>query len=79
MAFRGDGYVYQLLKMSEMLYRPFDKELKEKLGFTFTCCEEMFIYIFKMYLKRAYEAHNKKYKFTNMIKTLFNHCVEKQY
>lgn len=71
MAFRGDGYIYQLLSMSEMLYSPFDKELKKNLGFTFTCCEELFIFIFKLYAKKALEAHSKKNKITNMIKTLY--------
>ncbi|WP_270474934.1 hypothetical protein [Clostridium cochlearium] len=71
MAFRGDGYIYQLLSMSEMLYKPFDEELKKSLGFTFTCCEELFIYIFKLYTKKALEAHSKKYKFTNIIKTFY--------
>jgi len=71
MAFRGDGYIYQLLSMSEMLYRPFDEDLKKNLGFTFTCCEELFIYIFKLYVKKALEAHSKKYKFTNVLKTLY--------
>ncbi|MBC2398743.1 hypothetical protein [Clostridium tetanomorphum] len=71
MAFRGDGYIYQLLSMSEMLYRPFDEELKKNLGFTFTCCEQLFVYIFKLYVKKALEAHSKKYKFTKMIETLY--------
>lgn len=70
MAFRGDGYLHQLLMMSELLYKPFDKEFKKSLGFTFTCCKGLFIYIFKLYGLRAMEAHNKKYKFTNMVKSL---------
>ncbi|MBU3196004.1 hypothetical protein KPL26_04895 [Clostridium algidicarnis] len=60
-----------MLSMSEMLYRPFDEELKKNLGFTFTCCEELFIYIFKLYVKKGLEAHIKKYKFSKMIETLY--------
>ena len=52
MAFRDDGYIYQLLSMSEMLYKPFDEELKI-FRFSFTCCEKLFIYIFKQYIKRS--------------------------
>ncbi|MBU3130276.1 hypothetical protein [Clostridium tagluense] len=67
MAFRGDGYIYQLVSLAEQLYKPFDTEIKDKLGFTFSCCERMMIYIFKSYGYKAFEAHNKKYK--NMFKS----------
>lgn len=70
MAFRGDGYIYQLLSMAELLYKPFDKEFKEKMGFTFTSCEEVLIYIFKSYIFKGMNAHNKKYKITYMLKTI---------
>lgn len=68
MAFRGDGYIYQLVSLAELLYKPFDTEIKEKLGFTFSCCERMMIYIFKLYMYKSLEAHKKKYK--NMLKSL---------
>ncbi len=50
MASRGDAYQFQLMEMSEKFYKPFDSEFMNKLGFTFSCCEKVFIYIYKRYI-----------------------------
>lgn len=68
MAFRGDGYIHQLIGFSEKLYSPLDQEIKAKLGFTFTSCEKVVLHIFHIYGIRLLNAHNEKYKFKNLIK-----------
>lgn len=68
MAFRGDGYIHQLIGFAEKLYSPLDQEIKAKLGFTFTSCEKIVLYIFHIYGIKLANAHNEKYKFKNMIK-----------
>lgn len=69
MAFRGDGYIHQLISFAEKLYSPLDQEIKDKLGFTFTSCNKMILYIFHMYGSRVAKAYSEKYKIQNMIKT----------
>lgn len=70
MAFRGDGYIHQLIEFAERLYSPLDQEIKAKLGFTFTSCKKVILYIFHTYGIRLLNAHNEKYKFKNIIKAL---------
>lgn len=69
MAFRGDGYIHQLISFAELLYSSLDQEIKDKLGFTFTSCKKMIIYIFYIYGTRAANAHSEKYKICNIIKS----------
>lgn len=68
MAFRGDGYIHQLISFAERLYSPLDQEIKAKLGFTFTSCKKMILYIFHIYGVRVAKAYSEKYKIQNMIK-----------
>jgi len=68
MAFRGDGYIYQLISFAEKLYSPLDQEIKTKLGFSFTSCKKMILYIFHTYGVRVAKAYSEKYKVQNMIK-----------
>ncbi len=67
-AFRGDGYIHQLISFAERLYSPLDQEIKAKLGFTFTSYKKMILYIFYTYGVRVTKAHSNKYKIKNMIK-----------
>lgn len=71
MAFRGDGYIHQLISFAEKLYSPLDQEIKGKLGFTFTSCKKMILYFFHIYGVRVTKAYSEKYKITNMIKGFF--------
>ena len=52
MVFRGDGYAHQLINVAEKLYKPFDKELIFKFGFSFSCTEAVIVYIIQTYDKR---------------------------
>lgn len=72
-AFRGDGYIHQLISFAERLYSPLDYEIKAKLGFTFTSCNKMILYIFHLYGVRIAEAYSKKYKILNMIKSFLGY------
>lgn len=69
-AFRGDGYIHQLISFAEKLYSPFDQEIKAKLGFTFTSCEKMILYVFHTYGIKIAKAYSEKYKIQNMIKAI---------
>lgn len=68
MAFRGDGYIHQLISFAEKLYSPMDQEIQAKLGFTFTSCKKMILYIFHTYGVNIANAYSEKYKIKNMIK-----------
>lgn len=71
MAFRGDGYIHQLISFADGLYSPLDQEIKSKLGFTFTSCKKMILYIFRTYGERVAKAYSEKYKVKNMAKAFF--------
>lgn len=68
-AFRGDGYIHQLISFAEQLYSPFDEEIKAKLGFTFTSLKKMILYIFHTYIDRDKKAYRNKYKLKNIRKS----------
>lgn len=70
-AFRGDGYIKQLVEMSNLLYAPFDESFSAKLGFTYTCCEKVFLYILKQYATRVSNAFKEKNKISSIIKNIF--------
>ena len=67
-AFRGDGYIHQLIDFAERLYSPLDQEIKAMLGFTFTSYKKMILYIFHTYGVRLAKAHANKYKIKNILK-----------
>lgn len=67
-AFRGDGYIHQLISFAEKLYSPLDQEIKAKLGFSFTSCKKVILYIFHTYGVRLAKAYSEKYKVPNIIK-----------
>ena len=69
MAFRGDGYIHQLINFAEILYSPLDQEIKAKLGFTFTSCKKMILYIIHIYGSRVAKAYSEKYKIRNIMKS----------
>ncbi|WP_097015329.1 hypothetical protein [Anaerocolumna aminovalerica] len=58
-AFRGDGYLFQLIDMADALYLPFDNDLKLTYGFTYTCFRNVLIHIYKEYKKRVILAYTK--------------------
>jgi len=51
LASRGDAYQFQLMELAEKFYKPFDLEFLNTLGFSFTCCERVFVYIYLRYMK----------------------------
>lgn len=53
MIFRGEGYAHQLVEIAEKLYKPFDIELHDKFGFSFSCTEAVIIYIIQTYIQRS--------------------------
>lgn len=76
--FRGDGYLKQLFGLSTLLYLPFDEIFKEKLGFSYTCCEKVMIYILKEYSLRVSKAFKEKNKITNIIRSLWTTVRNRQ-
>lgn len=68
MAFRGDGYIHQLITFAEKLYGEMDQEIKDKLGFSFTSCKKLILYIFHEYGVRIAKAHSEKFKIENVMK-----------
>lgn len=50
-ASRGDAYQFQLMEMAEKFYKPFDEDFMNVLGFTFSCCERVLVYIYKRYMQ----------------------------
>lgn len=68
-AFRGDGYLHQLMYFANKLYAPLDQEIKNKLGFTFTSCEKMIIHINHVYCERIEKVYREKNKVKNVLKT----------
>jgi len=58
LAFRGDGYFFQLIHFSNLLYSPFDNEFKEKLGFSYSVCENLIVNIYKKYLLKQINIFN---------------------
>lgn len=76
--FRGDGYIKQLLELSNLLYSPFDEKFKYKLGFTYTCCEKVMIYILKQYEQRIHKAFKEKNRVSNIIKSFWATIRKKQ-
>jgi predicted transcriptional regulator len=51
-ASRGDAYLFQLMEMAEKLYQPFDADFLEVYGFSFSCCEKVFVYMYNRYIKQ---------------------------
>ena len=39
MSFRGDAYQFQLMQVAERFYKPFDEDLKNTYGFSFSTCQ----------------------------------------
>ncbi|HZK61112.1 MAG TPA: hypothetical protein VFC41_03495 [Anaerovoracaceae bacterium] len=76
--FRGDGYLKQLFGLSNLLYSPFDEMFKEKLGFTYTCCEKVMVFILKEYSLRVSKAFKEKNIITNIIKSLWTTLRNRQ-
>ena len=56
-ASRGDAYQFQLIEMAEKLYQPFDVDFLEVYGFSFTCCEKVFVYMYKRYISELFGTH----------------------
>lgn len=56
-ASRGDAYLFQLMEMAEKLYQPFDADFLEVYGFSFSCCEKVFVYIYKRYIGELFGTH----------------------
>lgn len=70
MAFRGDGYIHQLITFAEKLYGQMDHEIKDRLGFSFTSCKKLILYILHEYGIRSAKAHSEKFKIGNMLKII---------
>ena len=56
-ASRGDAYQFQLMEMAEKLYQPFDPDFLEVYGFSFSCCEKVFVYMYKRYIGELFGTH----------------------
>lgn len=50
MAYRGDAYMFQLFGHAERLYQPFDKDMKETYGFSFSTFEKLIVAIYNKYV-----------------------------
>lgn len=50
LSFRGDGYQFQLMEVAEKFYQPFDGELKNTYGFSFSTCQKVIMFIYKTYM-----------------------------
>lgn len=68
--FRGDGYIHQLISFAESLYSKLDSEIKAALGFSFTSCKKMILYIFNTYGARSVKAYSEDYKNENMMEVV---------
>ncbi|MCH4240203.1 MAG: hypothetical protein LKF71_08045 [Oscillospiraceae bacterium] len=53
-ASRGDAYLFQLMEMAEKLYKPFDADFLEVYGFSFSCCEKVFVHMYKRYIAELF-------------------------
>jgi hypothetical protein len=76
--FRGDGYFKQTSELAKLLYAPLDEELKEKLGFTYTCCEKVVLYILRQYAIRLSKALKNGNSYSFVIKSLWSTIAKKQ-
>jgi hypothetical protein len=50
LSFRGDGYQFQLMDVAEKFYQPFDEDLKNTYGFSFSTCQKVIMFIYKAYM-----------------------------
>lgn len=75
---RGDGYLKQLITFAERLYSEFDDSFLEELGFTYTFCQEFFIYVFQQYSFRLIQLFKEKATIRFMAKSLLNVFLKKK-
>lgn len=76
--FRGDAYLFQLVKFANKLYSPLDSEFLDKLGFTYTTFESLCFHIYKEYALRVRAAFKKRNRITNILKTLWKTIKNKE-
>lgn len=50
MSFRGDAYQFQLMEVAEKFYKPFDEDLKNTYGFSFSTCQKVVMFIYQFYM-----------------------------
>ena len=75
---RGDGYVKQVLCFANELYSKLDEEFKCNLGFKYSTCERMLIYIFKKYSEETRNMMCKTRGLKGFIKVAWRYLVKKQ-
>jgi len=56
LSFRGDGYQFQLMEVAERFYQPFDEDLKNAYGFSFSTCQKVIMFIYKAYMNIIFIA-----------------------
>lgn len=75
---RGDGYIKQLIIFAEKLYSKFDSEFYDELGFTYTSCQKLFIYVYQQYYFNLVQLFKEKFKLGYMLKSFINTIVKKK-
>lgn len=50
MSFRGDAYQFQLMEAAERFYKPFDEDLKNTYGFSFSTCQKVVMFTYQFYM-----------------------------
>ena len=58
MSFRGDAYQFQLMQVAERFYKPFDEDLKNTYGFSFSTCQKVVMFIYQFYMSILHVADN---------------------
>lgn len=68
---KGDGYLYQLVNFARELYVPLDSLLQKSLGFSYSSCEKLIVYLFREMESRYRGAYKKTRKLTTLFNFLF--------
>ncbi|MCE9676012.1 hypothetical protein LPC27_09555 [Paraclostridium bifermentans] len=62
---RGDAYSKQLVEFSKKLYSKFDGDIERAFGFTYSQCQDMIIYVYKLYKEQTEKLKNNFEKIVN--------------
>ncbi|MGD1838008.1 MAG: hypothetical protein ACPKPY_08125 [Nitrososphaeraceae archaeon] len=57
---RGDAYINQLIEFSSELYCKFDQDINQAIGFTFSECRNLLIFIYQKYHKVTNNLNKKR-------------------
>lgn len=75
MAFRGDAYMFQLFGLAEKFYEPFDKDMKDSYGFSFTTYEKLIVAAYNKYISIISFIDNEEMRLEAINKHMF--CINK--